>query len=341
MKLFVTGGCGFIGSNFVRHVHRAHPGSEIVNVDLLTYAGNPENLADIEDGTRLRTLRADIADEPLMMDLLSEGFDAVVNFAAETHVDRSIEGARDFIRTNIVGTQVLLETARRCHVPLFVQISTDEVYGALRLDEARRFTESCPLAPTSPYAASKTSADLLAMAAFRTYGQPVVITRCSNNYGPYQFPEKFLPQMILNALESKPLPIYGDGLYVRDWIHVEDHCRALEAVMLKGKPGEIYNIGGDSERPNIEVAREVLRLIGRPESLLTRVTDRPGHDRRYAVDASKIRKDLGWAPRVAFTEGLSATVRWYQENEGWWRRIASGDYLVDRKTARAMEKKAP
>jgi dTDP-glucose 4,6-dehydratase len=339
VRLFVTGGCGFIGSNFIRHICRAHEGSEIVNVDLLTYAGNRENIADIEDGTRLRTLRADIADEPLMMDLLSEGFDAVVNFAAETHVDRSIEGARDFIRTNIVGTQVLLETARRCHVPLFIQISTDEVYGALRLDEPRRFTESSPLAPTSPYAASKTSADLLATAAFRTYGLPVIITRCSNNYGPYQFPEKFLPQMILNALESKPLPIYGDGLYVRDWIHVEDHCRALEAVMLKGKPGEIYNIGGDSERPNIEVAREVLRLTGRPESLLTRVTDRPGHDRRYAVDASKIEKDLGWAPSVEFTEGLAATVRWYQENDGWWRRIASGDYLVDRRTARAMERK--
>jgi len=339
MKLFVTGGCGFIGSNFIRHISAVHPGAVIRNVDLLTYAGNPENLADIEDGRRLRTLRADVADEALMMDLLSEGFDGVINFAAESHVDRSIESAEDFVRTNIVGTQVLLETSRRCHVPLFLQVSTDEVYGALPLGDPARFTESTPLAPTSPYAASKAAADLLVTAAFRTHRQGVVITRCSNNYGPYQFPEKFLPQMILNALEGKPLPIYGDGLYVRDWIHVEDHCRALEAVMLKGVPGEIYNIGADGERPNIEVAREVLRLAGRSESLLTRVTDRPGHDRRYAVDASKIRKALGWAPAVPFPEGLASTVRWYQEHAGWWRRIISGDYLVDRRTARTFEGK--
>ena len=252
-------------------------------------------------------------------------------------MDRSIESAQNFIRTNVVGTQVLLEAARARKVPMFVQISTDEVHGALDLDGTDRFTESTPLEPTSPYAASKAAADLLAQAAFRTHGQPIVITRCSNNYGHYQFPEKFLPQIILNAVEEKPLPIYGDGLYVRDWIHVEDHCRALELALLKGKPGEIYNVGADGERPNIEVAREVLRLAGRPESSLKRVTDRPGHDRRYAVDASKIRNELGWEPRIPFAEGLDATIRWYREHEEWWRRIVSGDYLVDRKVARSMD----
>jgi dTDP-glucose 4,6-dehydratase len=338
MRLLVSGGCGFIGSNFIRRVLVSTPDASIDNVDLLTYAGNRDNLADLEDAARLRTLRADIADQDLMMDLLSEGFDAVVNFAAESHVDRSIERAEDFIRTNIVGTQVLLDTARRCHVPLFLQISTDEVYGALTLEDGSRFTEMTPLKATSPYAASKAAADLLALAAFRTHRQPVVITRCSNNYGPYQFPEKFIPQMILNALERKPLPIYGDGLYVRDWIHVEDHCRAIEAVMLKGTPGEIYNIGGDCERPNIEVAREVLRLTGGDESLLKRVTDRPGHDRRYAVDSSKVRNAMGWAPQIRFEDGLAATVTWYREHQSWWRRIVSGDYLVNRETARAFEK---
>ncbi len=338
MKLFVTGGCGFIGSNFIRHVLAGHPGAEILNVDLLTYAGNRQNIADLE-GRRLRTVRADIADEPLMTDLMSERYDAVINFAAESHVDRSIEDARDFVRTNVVGAQVLLETARKCRVKIFVQVSTDEVYGPLGLENAARFTELTPMSPTSPYAASKAAADLLATAAFRTHRQPVIITRCSNNYGPYQFPEKFLPQMILNALEEKPLPIYGDGLYVRDWIHVVDHCEALEAVLLKGRPGEVYNIGAGAERPNIEIAREVLRLTGRPESLLKRVTDRPGHDRRYAVDASKIREELGWRPRTPLAEGLASTVRWYRENAAWWKRIVAGEHLVDRKTARAMEKR--
>jgi len=340
MKLFVTGGCGFIGSNFIRHILSAHAGAEITNVDLLTYAGNRDNLVDLEGEGRLRTLRADISDEPLMMDLLSEGYDAVVNLAAESHVDRSIEGARDFVRTNIVGTQVLLETARKCHVALFLQVSTDEVYGPLALEDPARFTEATPLAPTSPYAASKASADLLALAAFRTHEQRIIVTRCSNNYGPYQFPEKFLPQMILNALDSKPLPIYGDGLYVRDWIHVLDHCRALEAVLLRGRPGEIYNIGADCERPNIEVAREVLALTRRDASLMTRVTDRPGHDRRYAVDASKLRGELGWSPQVSFEEGLGSTVDWYRTHDAWWRRIVSGDYLVERSVARSLESRA-
>ncbi|HXI03756.1 MAG TPA: dTDP-glucose 4,6-dehydratase [Candidatus Saccharimonadales bacterium] len=337
MRLLVTGGCGFIGSSFVRYMLSSHPDFRVTVADLLTYAGNRENLAGLEEDGRLRIVVADIADEGRMADLFRDGFDAVVNFAAESHVDRSIEDARDFVRTNVLGTQVLLEAARRRRVDNFVQISTDEVYGPLELDDPERFTEASPLRPTSPYAASKAAADLLCLAAFRTYGQHVTITRCSNNYGPRQFPEKFLPQMILNALEGKPLPIYGDGLYVRDWIHVEDHCRALEIVMLKGEAGEVYNIGADSERPNIQIAREVLQLTGRPESMLEHVADRPGHDRRYAVDASRIHQAFGWTPRLTFDDGLAATVRWYKDNRPWWRRIVSGDYLVDRREARMGE----
>ena len=272
-----------------------------------------------------------------MAELFSGEWEAVVIFAAESHVDRSIEGAGDFVRTNVLGTQVLLDAARSRGIARFLHVSTDEVYGALALDDPSRFTEETPLAPSSPYAASKAAADLMVHAAFRTHGQHVVITRCSNNYGPYQFPEKFLPQMILNAMEDRPLPIYGDGLYVRDWIHVEDHCRAITAALERGEAGKIYNIGADGERPNIDVAREVLRLTGKPESLLQRVTDRPGHDRRYAVDAGRIRSDLGWAPEIAFAQGLESTIRWYQENESWWKKILSGDYLVDRQTARTME----
>ena len=341
MRLLVTGGCGFIGSNFIRRILGAHPGATILNVDRLTYAGNRESVAELERGGRLRTEVADIADEPRIAGIFADpgegAFDAVVHFAAESHVDRSIEKAEDFVRTNVLGTQVLLDAARRGGVPKFLQISTDEVYGALALDDPARFTEATPLRPTSPYAASKAAADLLCLAAFRTYGMHVTITRCSNNYGPYQFPEKFLPQMILNAFEEKPLPIYGDGLYVRDWIHVEDHCAALEAVLTKGKAGGIYNVGAGCERPNIEIARAVLKLTGRPDSLLRRVTDRPGHDRRYAVDASRLTGELGWSPAVPFEQGLAATVEWYRDNGSWWRRIVSGDYLVERATAKARE----
>ncbi|HEY3175858.1 MAG TPA: dTDP-glucose 4,6-dehydratase [Candidatus Polarisedimenticolia bacterium] len=338
MKLLVTGGCGFIGSNFIRWMLR-RPGGRcsVVNLDLLTYAGNPENLADLVDeeaAGRYRFVRGDIADRATVDGLLPQGFDAVVNFAAESHVDRSIEDAASFIRTNVAGAQILLDAARAAGVKRFLQVSTDEVYGALALGSAERFTETTPLAPNSPYAASKASADLLARAAFVTHGLPVLITRCSNNYGPCQFPEKFLPQMILNALQGEPLPVYGDGLYVRDWLHVEDHCSALEAVLARGAPGAVYNIGGDAERPNIEIARQVLRLTGRPESLLTRVPDRPAHDRRYAIDASRIRHDLGWAPTWDLVRGLEATVTWYREHETWWRRIVSGEYLVDRAQAR-------
>ncbi len=344
MKLLVTGGCGFIGSNFIRRMLVRPPGQGgvglICNLDLLTYAGNQDNLTDLfqQDpalSSRYRFVRGDIADADLVAGLMSETFDAVVNFAAESHVDRSIESAAPFIHTNVMGTQVLLDAARAARVGRFVQVSTDEVYGALALDSAARFTEDTPLAPSSPYAASKASADLLAHAAFVTHRLPVVVTRCSNNYGPYQFPEKFLPQMILNALQDRPLPIYGDGRYVRDWLHVEDHCAALEAVLTKGEPGQVYNIGGDGELANIEVARRVLELTGRPASSLSFVADRPAHDRRYAVDAARIARELGWRPSWDFDRGLKATVEWYRAHEAWWKRIVSGDYLVDRASARA------
>jgi dTDP-glucose 4,6-dehydratase len=340
MRLLVTGGCGFIGSNFIRHVlgPRSRLGvAKVVNLDRLTYAGNQDNLSELAgDAERYRFVRGDIADGDLLRDLMSEGLDAVVNFAAESHVDRSIERAAPFVATNVMGVQALLDAVREAGVGRFLQISTDEVYGALDLDSTTRFTEKTPLAPRSPYAASKAAADLLVRSAFVTHGTPAVITRCSNNYGPYQFPEKFLPQMILNALDDSPLPIYGDGLYVRDWLHVEDHCAALEAVLARGEPGEVYNIGGDCELANIDVARRVLDLVGKPESLLTRVADRPAHDRRYAVDASRARDDLGWRPGRGFEEGLRSTIDWYSQNEAWWRRITSGEYLVDRAGARKV-----
>ncbi|MDI3281118.1 MAG: dTDP-glucose 4,6-dehydratase, partial [Bacillota bacterium] len=257
-------------------------------------------------------------------EVVREGVDVIVNFAAESHVDRSIEEPGVFIRTNVAGTQVLLDAARRYGVPLFVQISTDEVYGSL--GPAGAFTEETPLAPNSPYSASKAGADLLVRAYHHTYGLPAIITRCSNNYGPYQFPEKLIPLMITNALADEPLPVYGDGLHVRDWLYVEDHCRALDLVLEKGRPGEVYNIGGAGERTNLEVVRAILRLLGKPESLIRFVKDRPGHDRRYAMDASKIRRELGWAPRYSFEEGLRRTVQWYLEHRRWWEEIKSGEY---------------
>ena len=341
MRLLVTGGCGFIGSNFIRWMLKRASGTSnhtIVNIDLLTYAGNAENLADLEDETasgRYQFVKGDIADRDVVSGVMSAGFDAVVNFAAESHVDRSIESATPFINTNVVGTQVLLDASRRAGVERFLQVSTDEVYGALQLEDTGRFTEDTPLAPNSPYAASKASADLMARAAFVTHQQPVLITRCSNNYGPYQFPEKFLPQMILNALKNEPLPIYGDGRYVRDWLHVEDHCAALEAVLTRAEPGSVYNIGGDGETPNIDLARRVLAMTNRPESLLKRVADRPAHDRRYAIDCSRLQRDLDWKPAWDLERGLAATITWYREHEAWWRRIVSGDYLVERRQARA------
>ena len=310
MRLLVTGGAGFIGSNFIHYILENHPSDHVTNLDALTYAGNLKNLEGATDSPRYRFVHGRIEDGGLVDRLMAET-DVVINFAAESHVDRSIVDPQVFITTNVLGTQVMLDAALKHKVKLFYQISTDEVYGALDLDSEERFTEESPIQPNSPYSASKAAADLLVMAYHRTYGLPVVITRCSNNYGPRQHPEKFLPTVILNALRGKPIPIYGDGLYVRDWIHVLDHCRAIDVVMRHGKTGGIYNVGADSEWPNIVLARKILQATGKPDSLLRSVKDRPGHDRRYAIDSTKIRKGLGWSPRITFDEGLTGTVRAY------------------------------
>ncbi len=319
MRLLVTGGCGFIGSNFVRFVLDHYQPGFVTTVDALTYAGNLENLAGVaeQSGSRHEFVHADIADRAAMESVMTRHkYFAVINFAAESHVDRSIASPENFLHTNIAGTEVLLETARQCGVQRFLQISTDEVYGSL--GPSGRFSEVSPLAPSSPYSASKASADLLALAAHRTFGQDVVITRCSNNYGPYQHPEKLIPLMITHALADKKLPLYGDGLNVRDWIHVEDHCRAIMAVLLEGKTGQIYNIGADAEMENIAVVELVLEALGKPRSLITYVADRPGHDRRYAIDSEKIRSELGWHPIHSPTAGLRETVQWYLANRSWW-----------------------
>ena len=327
MKILITGGAGFIGSNFIRFLVRERPVIGVVNLDKLTYAGNLENLEGQEElaGTNYRFIRGDIADPKILEEIwTAHSIDTVINFAAESHVDRSIESAEDFIRTNITGTLALLEVARKRGVKRFLQISTDEVYGSL--GPTGKFTETTPLAPRSPYSASKASADLLSLAFFETYKLPVLITRCSNNYGPYQFPEKLIPLMISNALEDKPLPVYGDGLQVRDWIHVEDHCRALLLVLEKGKPGEVYNVGGGNEWPNIEIVKLILKALGKPENLIKYVADRPGHDRRYAIDFTRIERELGWRPRVDFAQGIKDTINWYVKNKSWWERIKSGEY---------------
>lgn len=325
-RLLVTGGCGFIGSNFIRYMLDEHPGLAIVNLDKLTYAGNPENLADLSVGPeRYRLVRGDIGDRALVDSLLAENpFDAVINFAAESHVDRSILDSTPFIQTNVVGTQVLLDACRRAQVPRFVQISTDEVYGSLGAEGA--FTEDTPLAPNSPYSASKAAADLLVRAYCHTFGFPGVITRCSNNYGPYQFPEKIIPLFVANALADRPLPVYGTGQNVRDWIHVRDHCRGIEAALLKGRPGEVYNFGGSSELTNLELTHLLLELLGKPRSLIRFVTDRPGHDLRYAIDWSKARRELGWSPQIPFRQGLQDTIAWYQSHADWVARVQSGEY---------------
>jgi len=320
----VTGGAGFIGSNFVRLALQERPDLRIVTVDLLTYAGNLENLEGVP-ADRHSFRRADICDPEAMRQTVPQEADALLNFAAETHVDRSILGPLAFVRTNVVGTQVLLDVAREKAVKRFLQVSTDEVYGSLGPD-ASAFTEASPLAPSSPYAASKAAADLLVLAARHTYGQDVLITRCSNNYGPYQFPEKLIPLMLSNALEDKPLPVYGDGRQVRDWIHTDDHSRAVLAALEGGRPGAVYNIGARSERQNIDVVREILREVGKPESLIRFVKDRPGHDRRYAMNPARIEEELGWRPQVSFEEGLAATIRWYRDHADWWRRVKDGSY---------------
>lgn len=325
MRLLVAGGAGFIGSNFIRHIMEAHADWHVVNLDKLTYAGNLANLSGVSADPRYRFHRVDICDPAGIERIFAaETPEAVINFAAETHVDRSIDDPALFLRTNILGTQVLLDAARKAKVGRYLQISTDEVYGSL--GATGRFTEESPLRPNSPYAASKTSADLLVRAYGKTYGLPTLVTRCSNNYGPYQFPEKIIPFFVTLLREGKPVPVYGDGMNVRDWIHVDDHSRAVEGVLLHGRPGEIYNVGGGNERTNIEITKMLISAMGKDKSSMKFVSDRPGHDRRYAIDDAKIRTELGIVPQVPFDEGLRATVRWYLENEPWWRAVQSGEY---------------
>ena len=326
MNILVTGGAGFIGSNFIRYVLDTRSNANVVNLDKLTYAGNLDSLADVGDNPRYTFVRGDIADAALVENLLVEHeIEGVINFAAESHVDRSILEPEVFVTTNVLGTQNLLTLARKHGVTRFLQVSTDEVYGAL--GPTGKFREDTRLAPNSPYSAAKASADLLCRASFKTFDFPVIITRCSNNYGPNQFPEKLIPLMLINALSDKALPVYGDGKHVRDWIYVTDHCRAVDLIFERGVPGEVYNIGGDTERENIEIVRSILKFLDKPDSLIEFVEDRPGHDRRYAVDTTKLRTQLGWKPMTTFDEGLKQTVEWYVDNREWWRKIITGEYL--------------
>lgn len=329
MKILVTGAAGFIGSNFVFHMRKAHPEYDIIALDSLTYAGNLETLAPVMEEDHFTFVRCDITDRDGVRKVFEEHHpDVVVNFAAESHVDRSIEDPGVFLRTNILGTQVLMDACREFGIQRFHQVGTDEVYGDLPLDRPDLFfTEDLPLQASSPYSASKASADLLAMAYHRTYGLPVTISRCSNNYGPYQFPEKLIPLMIANALADKPLPVYGTGENVRDWLYVEDHCRAIDMILENGKVGEVYNIGGHNERSNLDVVKTILKQLGKPESLITFVEDRKGHDLRYAIDPSKIHGELGWLPETKFDDGIRQTIDWYLNNESWWKNIISGDYM--------------
>lgn len=324
MKLLVTGGAGFIGSNFVLYMLQQHPDYQIINVDSLTYAGNLENLKSIEGNPNHTFVKADITDATTMDELVSQGVDIVVNFAAESHVDRSILEPEVFVKTNVLGTQVLLDAARKHNITKFVQVSTDEVYGSL--GETGLFTEETPLAPNSPYSASKAGGDLLVRAYHETFGLPVNITRCSNNYGPYQFPEKLIPLMISKALADEQLPIYGDGLNIRDWLYVEDHCSAIDLVIHQGRNGEVYNIGGNNERTNVHIVKTILEQLGKSESLIKYVQDRPGHDRRYGIDPTKTMTELGWKPKHSFETGIKETIAWYLDNKEWWTRIQSGAY---------------
>ena len=321
MRIVVTGGAGFIGSNFVRYLLGKYDDLQVVNLDKLTYAGNLENLRDVEDDARYSFVRGDICDAAVVRAAL-DGADAVVNFAAETHVDRSISGPQDFISTDVLGTHTLLEAVRELGVKRYLQISTDEVYGST---ETGSFTEESDLAPSSPYSASKAGGDLQVLAYYRTYGTPVLITRSSNNYGGWQYPEKIIPLFITNAIDDLPLPVYGDGLNVRDWLYVEDNCAAIDAVLREGELGEVYNIGGGNEVPNLALTRRILELLGRGEDLIRYVVDRPGHDRRYSIDCAKVRA-LGWEPAVDFEDGLERTVAWYRDNPEWWRRLKSGEW---------------
>ena len=328
MTILVTGGAGFIGTNFVYYQLQHHPQDRVVCLDALTYAGNLENLTEALKNPRFRFVKGDIADREAVNALFEEEKpDIVVNFAAESHVDRSITQPELFLRTNIMGTQVLMDACRKYGVQRYHQVSTDEVYGDLPLDRPDLFfTEDTPIHTSSPYSASKASADLLVLAYFRTFHLPVSITRCSNNYGPYHFPEKLIPLMITRALNDQSLPVYGKGENVRDWLYVEDHCAAIDLVMRKGREGEVYNVGGHNERTNLDVVKTVLRELGKPESLITFVTDRPGHDRRYAIDPSKIHAELGWLPRTKFDDGIHQTVQWYLDNRQWWEHILAGEY---------------
>jgi len=324
MKLLVTGGAGFIGSCFIRHILNKYSDYKVINLDLLTYAGNLDNLKDIENNPNYNFIKGDICDKKLVTDLISE-VDVCVNFAAESHVDRSITDPDIFIKTNIIGTHNLLHAAKELKLQRYLQVSTDEVYGTL--GKTGYFTETTPLAPNSPYSASKASADMLVRSYFETFKQPVLITRCSNNYGPYQFPEKLIPLFISNILKDKSVPVYGDGMNIRDWLYVYDHCSAIDAVLHNGKVGEVYNIGGNNEKPNIEITKLLLKELGKPETLINYVEDRLGHDRRYAIDSSKIQKELGWTPSVTFEEGIKLTIQWYLDNQQWINNI------LNRKTA--------
>ena len=325
MNVLITGGAGFIGSNFIHYFLKKYPAYHIINLDKLTYAGNLENLADIQSNPQYVFEKADICNKPRVKEIVTKyNIEAIIHFAAESHVDRSILGAAEFVQANIVGTNILLEVAKEQKLQKYLQVSTDEVYGSL--GSTGKFTEETPLHPNSPYSASKTSADLLALAYQHTFGLPVVVTRCSNNYGPYQFPEKLIPLMIANAMNDKPLPVYGDGMNVRDWLHVADHCSAIDEVFHHGKIGEVYNIGGNNEKPNIEIVKLILQHLGKSESLITYVKDRLGHDWRYAIDSSKIQRELGWSPSYTFERGIAETIDWYVQNQPWWKRIISGEY---------------
>ncbi|MEK4607347.1 dTDP-glucose 4,6-dehydratase [Geobacillus sp. FSL W8-1251] len=326
MNLLVTGGAGFIGSNFVRYMLEKYPNYKVVNYDLLTYAGNLENLKDVENHPNYTFVKGDINNRELVDYLVkTHKIDVIVNFAAESHVDRSIADPGIFVKTNVLGTQALLDVAKANHIKKYVQISTDEVYGTL--GETGYFTEETPLAPNSPYSASKAGGDLLVRAYHETYGLNVNITRCSNNYGPYHFPEKLIPLMITNALEGKELPIYGDGQNIRDWLHVKDHCAAIDLVIHKGRPGEVYNIGGHNERTNNEIVHIIVEKLGVSKELIKYVADRPGHDRRYAIDPTKIMTELGWKPQYTFEEGIEETIQWYIDNQEWWKNMKSGEYM--------------
>lgn len=328
MKILVTGGAGFIGSNFVHHMVKQYPDDVILNLDLLTYAGNLENLREVEDKPNYKFVRGDIADRDFIMELFDkERPDIVVNFAAESHVDRSITDPGVFVRTNVMGTQVLLDASKEYGVKRYHQVSTDEVYGDLPLDRPDLFFhEDTPLHTSSPYSSSKASADLFVLAYYRTYGLPVTISRCSNNYGPYHFPEKLIPLIISRALADEKLPVYGKGENVRDWLHVSDHCEAIDLIIHKGKVGEVYNVGGHNEKTNLEVVKTILKALDKPESLIEFVTDRPGHDLRYAIDPTKLETELGWKPKYTFETGIQQTIEWYLENKEWWENILSGEY---------------